>query len=211
MNSSLYEILSVPFISQVKMKERIKGPHDTVHISLAASGTGLALWHLLSPLWNHIVCIREHLLLETVSRGKMMPVCAVICSLPHTLWLCACSCLTKQVSGSDLWPAASVLMRTSGISHSIQTSPPLPRKGQIVSTMHWPVPGKLQSWAFIRSGAVEGTKREYERQNSYSIFLSMERQGHVNNQHRGLSAFSVSPGPFFDAASVCLKESITVK
>lgn len=139
-----------------------------------------------------------------------MPVCAVICSLPHALWLRACSCLTKQVSGSDLWPAASVLMRTSGISHSIQTSPPLPRKGQIVSILHWPMPRKLQSFAFIRSGAVEGTKCECERQNSYSIFLSMQRQGHVKNQHRGLSASSVSPGCFFMQPHSA-KESIIAK
>jgi len=42
MNSSLNEILLVPFISQVKMKERTKGPHNTAHLSLTASGTGLA-------------------------------------------------------------------------------------------------------------------------------------------------------------------------
>lgn len=39
-------------ISQVKMKERTKGPHDTVHISLAASGTGLAT-PSLTPLKSH--------------------------------------------------------------------------------------------------------------------------------------------------------------
>ena len=121
-------------------------------------------------------------------------------------WLCAASCLTKQISGSDLWPAASVLIRTSGISHSIQMSPPLPRKGQIVSTMHWPTLGKLQSFAFIRSGAMEGTKRECERQNSYSIFLSMERQGHVKNQHRRLSASSIPPGFFSCSLSLSKRE-----
>lgn len=42
MKSSLNEILSLPFISQVKTKERTRSPHDTVHLSLAASGTGLA-------------------------------------------------------------------------------------------------------------------------------------------------------------------------
>lgn len=46
-------------------------------------------------------------------------------------------------------------MRTLGISHIIQASSPLPEKGQIVSTVHWPTMGKSQSFAFLRSGAVE--------------------------------------------------------
>lgn len=70
-------------------------------------------------------------------------------------WLSACSWPTKQISGSDLWPAASVLMGISGISHIIQTTSPLPWKGHIVSTVHWPTMGKSQSFAFIISGAVE--------------------------------------------------------
>lgn len=100
-------------------------------------------------------------------------------------------------------------MRTSGISHSIQTSPPLPRKGQIVSAMQWPMPGKLQSFAFITSGAVEATECEHERQKSYSMLLSMERQGHIKNQHSGLSASSICPG--FFSCSLSLNQTITVK
>lgn len=42
MNSLLNETLSLAFICLVKMKERTKGPQDTVHLSLAASGAGLA-------------------------------------------------------------------------------------------------------------------------------------------------------------------------
>lgn len=67
--------------------------------------------------------------------------------------------------------------------------------------------GKSQSFASSRSGAVGGTKNECERLNSYFIFLSVERQGHVK----------INIGDFLPlllplhTGSDCLKDSIIVK
>lgn len=178
MNRSLNEILSLPFISQVKMKERTKRPHDTVHLPLAASGTGLATLSL-TPWKSH----HRHQGASASGDSEQGKDDASLCCdllFASRSWLCACSCLTKQISGSDLWPAASVLMRTSGISHSIRTSSPPAREGQIVSTLHWPALGTSQSSAFSTSGAVEGTECECERQNSYSVVLSRKRLLKIN-------------------------------
>lgn len=129
-----------------------KGPHDTVHIPLVASGSVLAALSLI--LWNHSLHQGASAYGHSKERKDDASVGCDLHFASHS-WLSACSWPTKQISGSDLWPAASVLMRTSGISHIIQTSFPLPWKGQIVSTVHWPTMGKSQSFAFIRSGAVK--------------------------------------------------------
>lgn len=127
----------------------IKGPQDTVHIP---SGSALATPSL--TLWNHSLHQGASAYGHSEERKDDA---SVGCDLHFASqsWLSACSWLTKQISGSDLWPAASVLMRTSGFSHIIQTSSPLPRKGQIMSAVHWPTMGKSQSFGLIRSGAVE--------------------------------------------------------
>lgn len=173
-----------------------KGPHDTVHIPLVASGSALARPSL--TLWNHSLHRGASAYGPSEERKDDARVGCDLHSASHS-WLCACSWLAKQISGSDLWPAASVLMRMSGISHIIHTSSPLPGKGQIVATVHWHTMGKSQSFASIRNGAVGGTKNECKRLNSYFIFLSVERQGHVKNQHSRLSASS--PSPFTQAQS----------
>lgn len=130
-----------------------KDPHDTVHIPLVASGSGSAT-PSPSPVWNQSLHQGASAHGHSEERTDDASVGCDLHFASHS-WLSACSWLAKQISGSDLWPAASVLMRTSGISHIIQTSSPLPRKGQIVSIGHWPTMKKPQSFAFIRSGAVE--------------------------------------------------------
>lgn len=106
MNSSLWEILPVPFLSQVKMKERTKGPHDTARISPAASGTDLDT-PSLTPWKSH----RLHQGASASGDSKQgKDDASLYCDLlfASRSWLCACSCLTKQITGSDLLPAASV-------------------------------------------------------------------------------------------------------
>lgn len=164
-----------------------KGPHDTVHIPLVASGSALARPSL--TLWNHSLHQGASAYGPSEERKDDASVGCDLHFASHS-WLSACSWLAEQISGSDLWPAASVLMRMSGISHITHTSSPLPGKGQIVATVPWHTMGKPQSFAFTRSGAGRGTKNEWERLNSCFIFLSVERQGCVKNQHRRLSASS---------------------
>lgn len=145
----LYEILSVSFAAQVKINKR---PTRHCPYSTVISGSALATPSL--TLWNHSLHQGASSYGYSKEREDEASVGCDLHFASHS-WLSACSWLTKQISGSDLWPAASVLMRTSGIGHLIQTRSPLPRKAQIVSAVHWPTKGKSQSFGFIRSGAVE--------------------------------------------------------
>lgn len=86
MNSSLNEILSLAFICPVKMKERTKGPQDTVHLSLG---------HAVPQPLEATQRTREHGGCRQRA-GKDGPGWALICS-----GLCARSRLTKQIPGSD--------------------------------------------------------------------------------------------------------------
>lgn len=72
--------MDLHFIFHVKLKERTEIPPDTVHISSAPSGTGLAPPSFTPFKITHSVS--GSICFWRLSRGGMVP---QICSLPHTL------------------------------------------------------------------------------------------------------------------------------
>lgn len=150
------------------------------------------LWRCTSHTFSHPFqknhSVSGSIYFWRLSRGRMMP---QICSLPQCSWLSAWSCPTKQISASDLWPGASVLMRTSGISHSIEMNTPISQEKSrmclLCTALCWGNWG-AQPCSEVGLWRVPGTN---VRQNSYSTCLSTEGQRHVKSTW-GLSASSTS-------------------
>lgn len=147
------------------------------------------LWHWTSPTFfhpfqNHTLCIRKHLLLET-EQGRDGATDLLFASYS---WLSAWSCPIKQISGSDLWPGASVLMRTSGISHSTEMNTPISQEKSrmclLCTALCWGNWGAVP-FSEMKLWKVPGMN---VRQNSYSMRLSTEGQGHVKSTW-GLSVY----------------------